>query len=115
MKRPQKTCRYTTLYRKYWIFQRKNGYINSADNIVLFSASINSGRNNVSESDKGIQEIISTLKDVAKDAGVKFEIIPSTEEDRQKALDQNLSMGRYAIYVKLWKKVSILTWKMPET
>ncbi|WP_136479385.1 anti-sigma-I factor RsgI family protein [Acetivibrio thermocellus] len=79
---------------------KKNGYINSADNIVLFSASINSGRNNVSESDKGIQEIISTLKDVAKDAGVKFEIIPSTEEDRQKALDQNLSMGRYAIYVK---------------
>jgi len=41
---------------------KKNGYINSADNIVLFSASINSGRNNVSESDKGIQEIISPSK-----------------------------------------------------
>ncbi|GAE89280.1 anti-sigma factor domain-containing protein [Acetivibrio straminisolvens] len=79
---------------------KKKGYINSDNNIVLFSASISSNEDNASERDKGIQEIISTLKDAAEDAGVTFQIIPSTEEDRQRALEQSLSMGRYAIYTK---------------
>lgn len=75
-------------------------------NTVLISALINENKNsNTNESDEiAFDEIISDISSVTFNVGtenINPEVLKVSPENRESAIKNNLSMGRYALYLKL--------------
>jgi len=77
---------------------KKKGYINSFNNVVLFSATLNTKHKSDLTKDKSTEELLNSCKEIAKIMGIDSRTISSTPESRTEAYDQGLSMGRYAVY-----------------
>jgi hypothetical protein len=75
------------------------GYINSDNNEVIVTTSVNSKKASESKS-KDLEAIISSLKEVADKSGVESQIIEISPEDRKEAKETGISMGKYYIYSK---------------
>ena len=86
---------------------KQQGFIStSKQNTVLISASINHEKNhNTNDTDeKAFDKIISDISRVTFNVGTENidpEILKVTPENRESAIKNNLSMGRYALYSKI--------------
>ncbi len=75
------------------------GFINSDNNKVILTTSVNSDKVSQSKS-KNLETIISSLKEVADKSGVESQIIEVSPEDRKEAMETGISMGKYYLYNK---------------
>ena len=75
------------------------GFINSDNNKVILTTSVNSNKAYQSES-RDLKIIISALKEVADKSGVESQIIEVSAEDRKEAMETGISMGKYYLYSK---------------
>lgn len=75
------------------------GFINSGNNKIILTTSVNSDKASQSESEN-IETIISSLKEVADKSGVESQIIEVSPEDRKEAIETGISMGKYYLYSK---------------
>ncbi len=75
------------------------GYINSDNNKIILTTSVNSDKASQSKS-KNLETIIASLKEVADKSGVESQIIEVSPEDRNEAIETGISMGKYYLYSK---------------
>ncbi len=77
---------------------KEKGYLNSFNNLVLISASLNSKHKKDFGKDKSVEELLNSCKEIADSMGIDCRTISSTPESRSEAYEEGLSMGRYAVY-----------------
>jgi hypothetical protein len=77
---------------------KKKGYINSFNNVVLFSATLNSKHKSDPAKDKSAEELLNSCKEIAQSMGIDSRTISLTPESREDANAQGISMGRFAVF-----------------